>query len=129
MPTDDDSAPRAGPKPRTLLAFLAVIMALQAVYAGMDLFGTVGAGTPLRLVASAVFVGYMAMIVAFAFGVWRETWWAWHVAVAVAATGLALAALRILDGDTLEQHGLGMLIDGALLFYLQRPSIKGLFGR
>jgi hypothetical protein len=129
MPTDETS-PRAGPRPRTLLAFLAAIMALQAIYAAMDLFGSANAPTtPLQLVVSIGFFAYVAMIVAFAYGVWRQTWWTWHVAVAVAATGLALAALRIADGDTFEQHGLGMLIDGALLFYLQRPSIKGLFGR
>jgi len=132
VPTDEDPT-RTGPSPRTLLIFLAVIMASQAVYAGIDLFGTTGAAvattTPLRLLVSAGFLVYAAMIVAFAYGIWRETWWAWHVAVAIASTGLGLAALRIAGGDTIEQHGLGMVIDAALLFYLQRPSIKVLFGR
>jgi hypothetical protein len=113
--------------------FLAVIMASQAVYAGLDLFGTADAAvtpaTPLRLAVSAGFIAYVAMIAAFAYGIWRSTWWAWPVAVAIAATGLVLAALRIAGGDTIEQHGLGMIIDAALLFYLQRPSVKELFGR
>ena len=108
-------------------------MVSQAVYAGIDVFGrgeAAGANTaPLRLVLSAGFIVYAAMIVTFVYGIWRETWWAWHVAVAIAATGLALAALRIAGGDTLEQHGLGMLIDAALLYSLQRPNIKALFGR
>ena len=129
MPTDEEPT-RTVPNPRTILIFLAGIMALQAIYAGIDLFGAAGAtATPLRLVVSVGFVAYAAMIVAFAYGIWRETWWAWHVAVAVAAAGLALAALRIAGGDPIEQHGFGLIIDAALLFYLQRPSIKGLFGR
>lgn len=119
---------RPAPNPRTLLAFIAIIMAAQALYAGIDVFGGPGVGgTPLELVSSVGFLGYVAMITAFVVGIWRETWWAWHLAVAIAATGLGLAALRIAGGDTFEQQALGMVIDGALLFYLQRPSIKGLF--
>jgi uncharacterized membrane protein (DUF2068 family) len=126
----NDEPARTGPNPRTLLAFLAVIMGSQAVYAGMDLFGAAGpTAMPLRLVLTAGFIAYVAMIVVFIVGIWRQTPWAWHLAVAIAATGLALAAVRIAGGDTFEQHALGMIIDGALLFYLQRPSLKVLFGR
>lgn len=126
----NDGPARTGPKPRTLLAFLAVIMVSQAVYAGVDLFGAPGpTSTPLRLVLMAGFIAYAAMIVVFVFGIWRATPWAWHLAVAIAATGLALAGLRLAAGDTFEQHALGMIIDGALLYYLQRRSIKVLFGR
>ncbi len=128
--SNEPTTTRPGPKPRTLLAFLAVIMAAQAIYAGLDLFGDPGAASSsIRVVLTAGFVAYVAMIVAFTFAIWRETWWAWHLAVVIAATGLALAALRIAGGDSFERLALGMLIDGALLFYLQRPSIKALFGR
>ncbi len=127
--THDGSA--AGtPNPRFLLAFLAVIMATQAVYAGIGIFGSSGdAGAPLRLILTAGFIVYAAMIVAFAIGLWQQVTWAWHLAVAIAVTGLALAVLRLAGGDAIEQHALGMVIDGALLFYLQRPSIRMLFGR
>lgn len=105
-------------------------MATQAVYAGIDIFGSGGdADAPLRLILTAGFIVYAAMIVAFAIGLWQQVTWAWHLAVAIAATGLALAVLRLAGGDAIEQHALGMVIDGALLFYLQRPSIKMLFGR
>lgn len=128
--SDDPTKSRPTPNPRILLAFIAVILAAQALYAGLDLFGgSGGTGTPLQVVLTAAFVAYTAMIVAFVFAIWREMWWAWHLAVVIAATGLGLAALRIAGGETFEQLAIGMLIDGALLFYLQRPSIKGLFGR
>jgi hypothetical protein len=125
-----DERPSGGPNPRAALAFLAVILALQVGFTGVELFGEAGgAATPLRLVRSVAFIAYAAVIVAFAFGVWQRTWWAWHAAVVAAAAGLAMAALGIADGDTIEQRFFGMAIDGALLYYLQKPSIKGLFGR
>lgn len=116
-----------------MLAFLAVIMAAQALYAGIDIFAEPGrtdpTGSPFPLVLRAGFAAYAAMIVAFVVGIWRQAWWAWHLAVAIATTGLGIAGLRIATGDPFDRHALGMLIDGALLFYLQRRSIKGLFGR
>jgi uncharacterized membrane protein (DUF2068 family) len=128
--SDEPTTPRPATNPRLLLAFIGVIMAAQAVYAGIDLFGGAAVtGTPVRPVLSAGFLVYAAMIVVFAFAIWRETWWAWHLAVAIAATGLAIAAVRIAGGETFEQLALGIVIDGVLLYYLQRSSIKVLFGR
>ncbi len=128
--SDEPATPRPATNPRLLLAFIAVIMAAQALYAGVDLFGQPGlTGTPLGIALIAGYVVYVAMIAAFVVAIWRETWWGWHLAVAIAATGLAIAALRIAGGESFEQLALGMLIDGALLFYLQRPSIKVLFRR
>jgi hypothetical protein len=125
-----DEPTTTGPNPRALLAFLAAILAAQAFYAGVGILGEPGAtSTPLRLLLSACFVVYAAMVAAFAFAVWRASWWAWHLAVVIAISGLAIAAVRIAGGDALGEHALGMIIDGALLFYLQRPSIKALFGR
>ncbi len=119
-----------GPNPRAVLGFLAVIMAAQVGFAGIELFGEPATTeTPMRLVLSVAFIAYAALIVAFAFGVWQNTWWAWHAAVATAAAGLGIAVLGIVGGDTVEEHLLGMAIDGALLYYLRKPSIKGLFGR
>ena len=105
-------------------------MVAQAVYAGIDIFGSDGdADAPLRLILTSGFIVYAAMIVAFAIGLWQQVTWAWHLAVAIAATGLALAVLRLAGGDAIEQQALGMVIDGALLFYLRRPPIRMLFGR
>jgi uncharacterized membrane protein (DUF2068 family) len=128
--TMSDQPVTGGPNPRAALVFLAVIMAAQVGFAGIELFGEPATtATPLQPVLSVAFIAYAALIVAFAFGVWQKTWWAWHAAVATAAAGLGIAALGIVGGDTVEEHFFGMAIDGALLYYLQKSSIKGLFGR
>jgi hypothetical protein len=116
------------PNPRLVLAFIAVVLAAQGVYAAIDILGGgLDTADPLSLATGVAFVVYVALIVAFAFGVWQRQRWAWPLAVVIAASGLALAGLRIVAGDAVEQHGIGMLIDGALLYYLFKPNVRGLF--
>jgi hypothetical protein len=114
--------------PRLVLAFIAVVLAAQGVYAAIDILGGgIDTADPLDLVTGAAFVVYVALIVAFAFGIWQRQRWAWPLAVVIAASGLVLAGLRIAAGDAVDQHGIGMLIDGALLYYLFKPNVRGLF--
>lgn len=114
--------------PRAFLAFLVVLLMIQGFYAGLEILPlTSTGGTGLLL--GAGFVVYALMIAAFAYGAWRQAAWAWHLAVAITLVGLALAAIRLADGAPISKHILGMAIDGGLLLYLQRPSIKALFGR
>lgn len=116
------------PNPRVVLAFIAIILAAQGFYAGVDILGGgLDTDEPLALVTVVAFVAYAALIAAFAFGVWQRRSWAWPVAVAIAAAGLGLAGLRILAGDAVDQHLIGMVIDGVLLYYLFKPNVRGLF--
>ncbi|MEX1172492.1 MAG: hypothetical protein WEG56_07760 [Chloroflexota bacterium] len=116
------------PNPRIILGFLAAILAAQAFYAGTSIFREpLDSGDPLRLLVAAAFLVYAAMVVTFAVGVWRRMPWAWALAVAIAAAGLVIAGLQIAGGVRWEDLILGMLVDGALLYYLNKPSIKGLF--
>ena len=72
------NSPDRTPNPRMVLAILAVIMAAQGVYAALAIFSDSAVATgPLQLVLGAAFVIYAAMIVAFAFGIWRRMSWAW----------------------------------------------------
>ena len=116
------------PNPRLVLAFLAVIVAGQGFYAAMTIFvdppATLG---PMQVVLAAAFVVYAAMIVAFAYGLWRRTAWAWALALAIAGSGLVIAVLQIVAGDRVEDHLFGMAIDAILLYYLTKPSIRSLF--
>lgn len=116
------------PNPRLVLAFLAVIVAAQGFYAGMTIFvESPAAAGPMQLVLAGAFVVYAAMIVAFAYGVWRRAPWAWALALAIAGSGLVIAILQIVAGDRLEDHLFGMAIDAILLYYLTKPSIRTLF--
>ncbi len=119
---------RTGPNPRLALGLLAVIFVLQGFYAGMETLGDgIDPGRPVQVAMAVVYVLYVGLIAAFAFGVWRRTPWARLIGMVAAAVGLALTGLQILDGETIDSHFLGIIIDGALLFYLTRPNIRELF--
>lgn len=115
--------------PRGFLAFLAAILAVQGLYAGLEILPDAATGGLLSLALGAAFVAYALMIAVFAFGVWRRTTWAWMLAVAITIVGLGLAAIQIAGGAPVEKHLFGMAIDLGLLLYLQKPSIKSLFER
>jgi Predicted membrane protein (DUF2127) len=125
-----EPTPQTGPNPRLALAFLTGILALQGFYAGVETFRDgFDTSEPLQLVIGAAFFVYAGLIAAFAYGVWRRQPWARVVGMAAAGSGLAIAGLRIAGGDPVEQHILSIVIDGALLYYLTKPSIRELFER
>lgn len=116
------------PNPRLVLAFLAVIVAAQGFYAAMTIFTDSPAPPgPMQVVLAGAFAVYAVMIVAFAYGVWRRTAWAWALALVIAGSGLVIAVLQIVAGDRFEDHLFGMAIDAILLYYLTKPSIRSLF--
>lgn len=119
---------RPGPNPRMALGLLAVIFVLQGFYAGVETFGDgIDAGRPVSIAIAVVYVLYVGLIAAFAFGIWKRLPWARLVGMVAAAVGLAITGLQVLDGETIDSHFLGIVIDGALLFYLTRPNIRALF--
>lgn len=123
-----EPTPPTGPNPRLALGLLAVIFVLQGFYAGVETFGDgIATDRPVQVVMAVAYVVYVGLIAAFAFGVWRRMPWARLVGLVAAGAGLAITGLQILDGETIDQHILGLIIDGALFYYLTKPSIKVLF--
>ncbi len=116
------------PSPRLVLGFITAILIVQGVYAAIEIFGD---GTdpdqPLEWAIVVAFVAYAVVIAAFAVGVGRRAGWAWVFGIVAAASGLGLVGLQVLAGDRADQHMIGVLIDGALLYYLTKPSIRALF--
>jgi uncharacterized membrane protein (DUF2068 family) len=107
---------------------LVAILIMQGVFAGFEIIGRTRVSDPaFQTVISAAFVVYVVLLAVFAFGAWRRMSWAWMVAIAVTVFGLALSGLRILAGEQIEQLLLGIAIDGALLYYLAKPSVRALF--
>ena len=115
--------------PRAIRGFIAALFVIQVVYAGLEILPSASSGRLLDVGLAVAFVAYAAMVVAFVYGVWRRTAWAWPLGVALAVVGLGLATIRIAAGADLGQHLIGMVIDAGLLWYLQKASIKATFGR
>jgi hypothetical protein len=122
----------AGARPTgiTILAVLAAIGGILGLFggfvvllAGTAIFG--GAGALLGIAALA----YAGLLIAAAYGFWTLQPWAWPLGVAVAIFGIVISVLYILGGQSIASQILGIVVDGVILYYLNQPGIRKLFGR
>lgn len=126
------AATAAGARPTgiTILAILAGVGGVLGLFGGFVLLfaGTVvfgGLGAILGLAALA----YAALLISFAYGAWTLKPWAWPLGVAGSIFGIVLGVLYIIGGQSIASQALSIVVDGAILYYLNQPGIKALFGR
>lgn len=123
----DPSGPPA-PNPRLVVWAIVAIVAVQVLYAGIEILGDgLDTTTSLRTLAGVGFVAYVALLAVLVVGALRRMRWTWHVAVAMAVFGLVLSLVQFLAGDPISQRFLGIIIDGGLLVYLFRPGVRAFF--
>lgn len=133
------SAPAPAPSPApaaarptgiTILAILAglagalgLLAGFALLFAGTVLFGGLGALLGIAVLA------YAALFVSFAYGAWTLKPWAWPLGVAVTVYGIILQVITIVGGGNIVSSGIGIVLDGVILYYLNQPHIKAVFGR
>jgi hypothetical protein len=131
-PTASSGSGSTGARPTgiTILAVLAAIGGILGLFggfvvllAGTAIFG--GAGALLGIAALA----YAGLLIAAAYGFWTLQPWAWPLGVAVAVFGIVISILYILGGQSIASQILGIVVDGVILYYLNQPTIRSLFGR
>ena len=125
-------APAAAARPTgiTILAILAGIGGVLGLLGGFALFlgGTVlfgAAGALFGLAALAL----AALSLAFSWGAWTLQPWAWPLGVVLAAGSIIYALVLILGGSSIISQAITIILYGAVLYYLNQPGIKSLFGR
>jgi len=125
------SATPARPTGITILAVLAGLSAIGQLFGGFILFGI---GGSLFGISGALFgLAYLALAglyVALAWGFWTMAPWAWPLGVVLAAASIIYALVIAIFGN----GGIGgaivpVVIGAAILYYLNQPTIKSLFGR
>jgi uncharacterized membrane protein (DUF2068 family) len=109
---------------------LAAIGGVFALLGGFVIFlgGTVIFGG-LGAILGLAFLAYAALIIAFAYGAWTLQPWAWALGVAGAGFGIVLAVLNIIGGSSIVSQVIGIAIDGGIIYYLNQPGIRAVFGR
>ena len=70
-----------------------------------------------------------ALSLAFAWGAWTLQPWAWPLGVVLAAGSIIYALVLILGGASIVSEAITIVLYGAVLYYLNQPGIKSLFGR
>ncbi len=129
-PASASAGQAARPTGITILAILAAIGGVFGLLAGFGvlLVGTVLFGALGGLLGLAA-LAYAGLLIAFAYGAWTLKPWAWPLGVAVAVFGIVLSVVYILGGSSVGSQALGIVVDGAILYYLNQPGIKAIFGR
>lgn len=125
----------------TILAVLALIGGLLSLFAAVALFG-LGALTGAALGnvggfifgGAAIVLGIITLISAalslgFGFGAWNLKPWAWVLGVASQGLSVLIAIINIVSGADFFSQLFGLVIAGAILYYLFTPGVKRAFGR
>lgn len=125
----------------TILAVLALISGVLALFAALMLFG-LGAlsGAALGNIGGfifggvAIFFGVITLVsaalsLAFAYGAWYLKPWGWILGVISQGFGILIAVINIINGSTILSQVFNIAIAGAIIYYLFTPPVKRAFGR
>ncbi len=120
----------------TLLAFLALLAMLAAVYHALQMlgllpytFGEVKFYTPEASWIGALMWGLLAAIYLWVFWLlWKVKAEGWLFAVVLSTLNLVLAALSILGASDFQAMLPAILLNGLILVYCLLPGVREAFG-
>ena len=120
----------------TILAVLAAIAGVLYILGGLALLtvGTVVSAT-YALGGLAVIIGLIILVVGvlyigLAYGFWGLKPWAWSLGVGLQVAGIILNIVQYVNHNAnLAGTIIGIVIAGAIVYYLYQPNVKAAFGR
>jgi hypothetical protein len=108
----------------TVLAILAAVGGVLGVLGGLQLAGLGGSFGVWGLVLLVVSVGDLAV----AWGCWMLRPWAWTLGVVVVVVQFGLALLNLVGANAVSGI-ISLVLNGAVLYYLDTPDVRRVFGR
>ena len=112
----------------SILAGLGGVFGLLGGFAVMALGGAVFGG--MGVVLGLAILAYAGLSLALAWAFWTLKPWGWPLGVVVAAAGIILAVVQLIGANAnIVSTIISIGIDGVILYYLNQPGIKALFGR
>ncbi len=121
----------ARPTGITILSILAGISGVFGLFGGFVIMG-LGAAIAggMGAILGLAYLALAGLSLALAWALWTLKPWGWPLGVVVAAAGIIMAAASFLIANTgIVNLVVAVGIDGAILYYLNQPSIKALFGK
>jgi hypothetical protein len=115
----------------TILSILAGLGAIGSLLAGFTVFTL---GTLVFGLSAAIFgLAWLALAglgLAFGIGAWQMKPWAWPLGIVLAAGAIIWGLLLLIGGgNNILSFLITAVLYGAILYYLNQPGIKSLFGR
>ena len=102
----------------TVIAILTVIGGIIFLVSGLVLL-IIGIG----IILLALGIAYLVM----AYGLWKGKGWAWTITLILSAIGIIVAVVSIATGNV--GGIISIIINGVIIYYLYRPSVKAFFGK
>jgi len=132
-PPPPTPAPAAAARPTgiTILAVLSAIGGVLSLFSGFVVLGLGsaifgGAGALLGLVILAL----AGLSIALAWGFWTLQPWAWPLGVVLEGASILLAIVQFFGANTsIVSTLISIAVAGVILYYLNQPGIRALFGR
>ena len=94
--------------------------------------GAAGAGAlvgGLSILFSLYSIAVCILDLVFAYGAWYLKPWAWMLGIISQGLSLLQNLINIFNGESFFGQLIGILISGAILYYLFTPEVKRAFGR
>jgi hypothetical protein len=120
----------------TILAVLALIAAIPALFGGLALVGVATFGTEVPVPDTFMYaVGagtllYAGLSLVLAYGFWTTRSWAWVAGLALQAIGILTAVSQFANGERyLASMIAGLVLPVVIVIYLLQPRVKAAFDR
>ena len=103
----------------TIIAILLVIAGIISFVSGLILLIIL-----IGIVPLALGIAYLVM----AYGLWKGRGWAWTISLILSGIGIVMGIVYIIQ-DNLGGGIASIIINGVIIYYLNRPNVKAFFGK
>lgn len=118
----------------TGITILSILAGISGVFGLLSGFGVMALGAAIAggmgAILGLAILALAGLSLALAWALWTLKPWGWPLGVAVAGFGIVMAIVTFfLANNGIVSLIISVGIDGAILYYLNQPSIKALFGK
>jgi len=103
----------------TIIAVLLIVAGLISIVGGLILLIVL-----VGFVFLALGIAYLVM----AYGLWKGKGWAWTISLILSVIGIIMGIVYITQ-DNLGGGIASIIINGLIIYYLNRPNVKAFFGK
>lgn len=118
----------------TGITILSILAGISGVFGLLSGFGVMALGAAIAggmgAILGLAILALAGLSLALAWALWTLKPWGWPLGVVLAAAGIILAVIQFFGANTgIVSVAISVAIYAGILYYLNQPSIKALFGK